>query len=133
MREAKESIILGIGASKRDWRTTDNGYLVMLLRTGIVGLGVYLLMLLSLFIRGIKALHIERRPFQRTVLLTSFVVLINHMIFELTGDFILAVQYSAIFAAFMGLLCSLSRQVLDENYYQGEDYYGGEEEGEIVV
>jgi O-antigen ligase len=133
MREAKESIILGIGVSKLAWRTTDNGYLIMLLRIGIVGLGVYLLMLLSLFIRGIKALRIEKRSFQRTVLLTSFMVLINHMIFEMMGDFFWAPQYSAIFAAFMGLLCGLSRQALEENYYQGEDYYGGEEEEGIAV
>lgn len=128
VREAKESIIFGAGMSKMTYQLTDNGYLIMLLRTGIIGLGVYLLMLLCLFIRGIKALHIEKRPFQRAVLLMSFIVLINHMIFELTGDFFWTVKYNAIFAAFMGLLCSLSRQALDENYYQGEDYYGGEEE-----
>ena len=133
LREAKESIIWGVGMSKLGRQVTDNGYIITLLRTGIIGLGVYLLMLLFLFIRGIKALHIEKRPFQRTVLLTSFIVLINHMIFELTGDFFWNVQYSAIFAAFMGLLCSLSRQALDENYYQGEDYYGGEDEKEIAV
>lgn len=133
MREAKESIVFGVGMSKLTWQLTDNGYIMMLLRTGIVGLGVYLLMLLSLFIRGIKALYTEKRPFQKTVLLTSVIVLINHMIFELTGDFFWAVQYSAIFAAFIGLLCSLSRQALDENYYQGEDYYGGADEEEIAV
>jgi hypothetical protein len=128
LREAKESIVFGVGMSKRTRQTTDNGYIITLLRTGMVGLSVYLLMLLSLFIQGIKALHIEKRPFQRTVLLTSFIVLINHMIFELTGDFFWAVQYSAIFAAFVGLLCSLSREALDEYYYQREDYYGGGEE-----
>lgn len=133
LREAKQSIIWGVGTSKLGEQLTDNGYIITLLRTGIIGLGVYLLMLLSLFIRGIKALHIEKRPFQRTVLLMSFIVLINHMIFELTGDFFWSVQYSAIFAAFMGLLCSLSRQALDENYYQGEDYYGGADEEEIAV
>jgi len=122
LKEAKESIVFGVGMSKLGWQLTDNGYIIMLLRTGIIGLGVYLLMLLSLFIRGIKALRIEKRPYQRTVLLMSFIVLINHMIFELTGDFFWSVQYGAIFAAFMGLLCSLSRQALDENYYQGEDY-----------
>lgn len=133
LREAKQSILWGVGMSKLGRQLTDNGYIITLLRTGIIGLGVYLLMLLSLFIRGIKALHIEKRPFQRTVLLMSFIVLINHMIFELTGDFFWSVQYSAIFAAFMGLLCSLSRQALDENYYQGEDYYGGADEEEIAV
>lgn len=126
VREAKESIIFGEGMSKLGWQLTDNGYLITLLRTGIIGLGVYLLMLLSLFIRGIKALHIEKRLVQRTVLLTSYIVLINHMIFELTGDFFWNVEYSAIFAAFMGLLCSLSRQTLDEKYYRGEDYYNYE-------
>jgi len=133
VREAKESIVFGLGMSKLGWQLTDNGYLIMLLRTGIIGLGVYLLMLLSLFIRGIRALHIEKRPFQRTVLLTSFIVLINHMIFELTGDFFWSVQYSAIFAAFMGLLCSSSREALDEKCYRGEDYYEGVDEEEIAV
>ena len=121
VREAKESIVFGTGMSKLVWQITDNGYIIMLLRTGIIGLVVYLLMLLCLFVRGIKALHIEKRPFQRTVLLTSFMVLINHMIFELTGDFFWGVQYSAIFAAFMGLLCSLSREALDEQ--SSSDYY----------
>ena len=131
VREAKESIIFGVGQRKGIIQTTDNGYIIMVLRTGIVGLCVYLLMLLSLFIRGIKGLHIEKRPFQKTVLLTSFIVLINHMIFEMTGDFFWAVQYSAIFAAFMGLLCSLSREALDEKYYS--DYYDYElsESGDI--
>lgn len=128
MREAKESIVFGVGMSKTIYQTTDNGYLITLLRTGIIGLGVYISMLTALFIRGVKALRIEKRPYQRTVLLASFMVLINHMIFELTGDFSWAVQYSAIFAAFIGLLCSSSRQALDENYYQDEEYYEDSDE-----
>lgn len=129
MREAKESIIFGVGMSKLTWQLTDNGYIMMLLRTGIVGLGVYLLMLLSLFIRGIKALHIEKRPFQRTVLLTSFIVLINHMIFELTGDFFWTVQYGAILAAFMGLLCGLSSQIrLERQYGEYDDFHAADEQ-----
>jgi len=130
VREAKESIIFGVGMSKLGWQLTDNGYIIMLLRAGIVGLCVYLLMLLSLFIRGLKALHIEKRPFQRTVLLTSFVVLINHMIFELTGDFFWSVQYSAIFAAFMGLLCGMSNQLrLERRYGEYDDFRAaGEQE-----
>jgi O-antigen ligase len=133
MRKAKESIVFGVGISKMTYQTTDNGYIIMLLRTGIIGLSIYISMLVALFIRGIKALHIEKKPFQRTVLLMSVIVLINHMIFELTGDFFWSVQYCAIFAAFMGLLCGLSRQALDKNYYQGEDYYGGVDEEEIAV
>jgi len=118
--EAKESIIVGVGISKMIYQTTDNGYIIMLLRMGIIGLIVYISMLTALFIRGIKALHIEKRPYQRTVLLTSFIVLINHMIFELTGDFFWSVEISAIFAAFVGLLCGTSRQALEENYYQSQ-------------
>jgi O-antigen ligase len=123
MREAKKSIILGVGISKIIYQTTDNGYLMMLLRTGIAGLSIYISMLAALFIRGIKALHIEKRPFQRTVLLTSFIVLINHMIFELTGDFFWSVETSAIFSVFIGLLCGSSMQSLEENYYQDEEPY----------
>ena len=133
MREAKESIVFGVGMSKTTYQTTDNGYIIMLLRMGIIGLSIYISMLAALFIRGVKALRIEKRPYQRTVLLASFIVLINHMIFELTGDFFWSVENSAILSAFIGLLCSLSRQALDENYYQGEDYYGGEEENGIAV
>ncbi|MHC4460446.1 MAG: O-antigen ligase family protein [Planctomycetota bacterium] len=132
MRQAKESIIWGIGqTTEKVGLVTDNGYLHTLRITGIIGLGVYLLMLLSLFIRGIKGLHIEKRPFQRTVLLMSFVVLIIHMIFEITADFFWRVQYGAMFAAFMGLLCSLSREALDEKYYS--DYYDYElaESGDV--
>jgi O-antigen ligase len=118
--EAKESIVIGVGISKRFIQTTDNGYIIMLLRMGIIGLIVYISMLAALFIRGIKALHIEKRPYQRTILLTSFIVLINHMIFELTGDFFWSVEISAIFAVFIGLLCGTSRQALEENYHQSQ-------------
>jgi len=118
MREAKESIVFGVGISKTIYQTTDNGYIIMLLRMGIIGLSIYISMLAALFIRGVKALRIEKRPYQRTVLLTSFIVLINHMIFELTGDFFWSVETSAILAAFIGLLCGSSRQALEENYYQ---------------
>ncbi|MDH4238383.1 MAG: O-antigen ligase family protein [Phycisphaerae bacterium] len=122
IREVKESIVFGVGISKTIYQTTDNGYIIMLLRTGIIGLIIYISMLSALFIRGIKALHIEKRPFQRTVLLTSFIVLINHMIFELTGDFFWNVETSAILAAFIGLLCGSSIQSLEENYYQNQQY-----------
>ena len=122
MREAKESIVFGVGISKTIYQTTDNGYIMTLLRTGIIGLSVYISMLAALFIRGIKALRIEKRPYQRIVLLTSFVVLINHMIFELTGDFFWSVELSAILSAFIGLLCGSSRQALEENYYQNQQY-----------
>jgi O-antigen ligase len=133
LARAKENILLGEGMSKMRLQLTDNGYIITLLRVGIIGLGIYLSLLLLLFTRGIKALHIEKRPFQRTLLLTSFVVLINHMTFEITGDFFWSVQYGAIFAAFMGLLCGLSRKALDEYYYQGEEYYEDADEKEIFV
>ena len=133
LARAKDNILLGEGMSKMYRQLTDNGYIITLLRTGILGLGLYLMMLLSLFIQSIKALYIEKRPLQRTLLLTSFIVLINHMIFEITGDFFWNVQYGAIFAAFMGLLCSLYRKTLAENYYQDEEYCENSEETEIMV
>ena len=127
-RKAKESIVIGIGLSKTTYQTTDNGYIIMLLRNGIIGLTVYILMLATLFIRGIKALLIEKNPVPRTILLASVTVLINHMLFEITGDFFWGVQYSAILAAFMGLLCSSSKQALLEHNYQVENYEGVDEE-----
>lgn len=129
VREAKESIILGVGMSKMAYQLTDNGYLITLLRTGIIGLGLYLLMLLRLFILGIKALHVEKRPSQRTVLLTSFMVLITHIIYEITGDYFWNIQYSALFAAFMGLLCGLSNQLrLEHEYNEHDDFYSADDQ-----
>lgn len=122
MAEAKKSILFGVGISKTIYQTTDNGYFIMLLRMGIIGVSVYISMLAALFIRGIKALYIEKRPYQRAMLLTSFIVLINHMIFELTGDFFWSVEISAILSAFIGLLCGTSKQAVEENYYQNQEY-----------
>jgi O-antigen ligase len=133
LARAKENILWGEGIRKMYRQITDNGYIFTLLRVGIIGVSIYLSLLLFLFIRGVKALHIEKRPLERTMLLTSFIVLINHMIFEITGDFFWNVQYGAIFAAFMGLLCGLSRKVLDENYYQGEEYCDYTDANEITV
>lgn len=121
--EIKESPIWGQGERKMYRQLADNGYVVMLLRMGVIGLSVYLFMLFSLLVRGKRALRIEERRFQRTLLLASFMVLINHTIFELTGDFFWNVEYSAIFAAFMGLLCGLSAQArLEQDYLVYYDY-----------
>lgn len=127
LNEAKKSIIWGVGTTTaKGGQITDNGYIITLLRTGMIGLGVYLLMLLCLFIRGIKALHIEQRPFQRAVLLMSFMVLINHMLFEMTADFFWSVQYGTIFGAFMGLLCGMSSQIREEQGDLGDYAYPAE-------
>jgi O-antigen ligase len=121
--EIKESPIWGQGERKMYRQLADNGYVIMLLRMGVIGLSVYLFMLFSLLVRGKRALRIEERRFQRTLLLVAFIVLINHMIFELTGDFFWNVEYSAIFAAFMGLLCGLSAQArLEQDYLVHYDY-----------
>lgn len=131
IRRAKTSIIWGTGTSTETGSyITDNGYLYTLLLTGIMGLGTYLSMLGCLLIRGLKTLRIEHRPLQRAIILASFIVLIGHMIFEITGEFFWVVQYGALFGAFMGVLCGTSAQSIEDQYYSDyQDYELDESEG----
>ncbi len=94
---------------------------------------MYLLMLFGLLIRGLKVLYIEKQPFQRMMLLIVVVILINHCIFEMTGDFFWAPKYSALFAAFMGLLCGVSGQSFKEQYYSEWDCCEYPEEDATIV
>jgi len=135
LREARRSILFGVGGSKMAEQLTDNGYIMVLVRTGIIGLVTYLSMLIYLLTRGVKSIYIEQRPLFKALILTSILVLINHLVFELTADFFWSVKYGAMFALFMGLLCSLSYQVLHDNcYYEEHNEYNYDiSESEIAL
>jgi O-antigen ligase len=123
---AKESPLLGVGVAKAYYQMTDNGYIMMLMRTGILGLSVYLLLLGSLLVKGLKGLHCEGSVCKRMILLTAFLVLINHLIFELTADFFWNIELGELFSLFMGLLCGISGQaVADRRLELQAPYYEG--------
>ena len=114
LNDVKGSMIIGTGASQTILQLSDNGYVMMLLRTGLIGLSIYLLMLGSLFVRGFKAVVIGKERFRLTIILMSFMVLVSHMLYEVVADFLFNVDYIAIAALFLGFLCSMSRESLDE-------------------
>jgi hypothetical protein len=111
---ATESILFGVGVSKLEQQLTDNGYIYTLMRIGVFGLFAYVLMLVALFIRGMKSLYLEHVQLNRAAMLAFIMVLVNTALFEMTGEFLWGVRYGAIFAAFMGLLCGFSRQIQEE-------------------
>jgi O-antigen ligase len=128
LRMAKDSLLLGVGPTKSLETTADNGYIFMLVRLGIFGLLIYLLMLLGLFIRGIRAFYHELSPHKKAVMLAATMVLVNHTVFEMAGEFFWAIKYGAVFSVFLGVLCGLSRQIMDEkslfdNYEQPAQNY----------
>ncbi len=128
--KAKESPLLGVGVAKSYYQVTDNGYIMMLLRAGLLGLSIYVLMLLSLMWKGVRGLYYETNAIKKTVVLIPVLVLINHMIFEMTADFFWSVQLGELFALFAGMLCGMGGQALvDHNYNQQQNYYDMLDEG----
>lgn len=121
LNAVRDSIIIGTGGSQSIYQLSDNGYIMMLLRTGIIGLSIYLCMLAALSFRCIKAFILEKELHNRTIMLVSIMVLICHMLFEVVADFFFSVHYMAVLGFFMGLLCSLSTGASYPVFY--EDQY----------
>ncbi|MDD5326965.1 MAG: O-antigen ligase family protein [Phycisphaerae bacterium] len=132
LAKAKDSILVGVGASKTVTQLTDNGYIYTLLRVGIIGLTLYVSMIVSLFILGIKSFALTSSPLKRAALLAFTMVVVNSAIFELSGEFFWNIRYGEVFATFMGLLCGLSNQTRyeykyglyndNDNYYPIDEY-----------
>ena len=122
LAEVSESWIIGIGATKAQKQLSDNGYIQMLLRTGIIGLLVYVLMYVALLRRGLKAFFAETAPHRKAIITAVTGVLVGQMVFEITGDFFWNPQNQALFAAFVGVLCGISGQTLYEGGAQRIDY-----------
>ncbi|MFA6175933.1 MAG: O-antigen ligase family protein, partial [Phycisphaerae bacterium] len=82
---AKGSYIFGVGGTRfvrQQQQLADNGYIMMLLRTGLVGLGIYLLMLIRLSYRGSMTFLREKESHIRCLILISLMVLVCHILFE---------------------------------------------------
>jgi O-antigen ligase len=121
LQTASESIVVGVGATKIQLQLTDNGYFFTLLRLGIIGLSVYIIMLALLLKRGLKAIRTETRLYHRAVILGFVMVLLTHLIFEVTGEFFWNVRYGELFACFMGLLCGFSMQIQGDYWRAAAD------------
>lgn len=122
--KVKESIIWGKGMAKfSDKQLTDNGYIMVMLRTGITGFIVYISMFLSLFVLGLKAYWFEKRPYQKAMITFVLIALVSQMLYDVTADFFWLIEYSVLFTGLMGLLCSMSKQALDEKARQSVSYY----------
>ena len=125
---ASESPIIGVGASKTADQLTDNGYVQMYLRTGIAGVLLYGGMLLTLFVMALRSWRYTVAGWQRALLLGTLLVLVNHVLFEWTGDFFWHIRYGAVLGAFIGMMCGFSRQLIgqancNELEYSGSDEY----------
>ncbi|MBI9015960.1 MAG: O-antigen ligase family protein [Phycisphaerae bacterium] len=114
---AKESIVFGEGASRITFQLSDNGYIMMLLRTGIIGAILYLSLLIYLIIIGVSSCLNETRQLQKAIVYMGVAALVNHLIFELTADFLWNVELVAIWAAYMGILCGISYQRKQYHFY----------------
>lgn len=119
----KGSYLIGTGGSTTTVQLSDNGYLMMLLRTGVIGLVVYLLMLARLSVRGVKAFLLEKESYQRTIMLMSLMVFVCHLLFEVVADFLFNVQYMGVLGIFIGLMCGLSRTSIDNSICDNQDFY----------
>ncbi|MBN1818391.1 MAG: O-antigen ligase family protein [Sedimentisphaerales bacterium] len=106
LNKMQDSPIIGVGMSKMERQTTDNGYIIILLRTGIIGLIIYLWMLLGFLFKGVRNLFVQNDPYRRALLLISVSVVLSHMLFDITADFFWDIRYSGILSIFIGLLCS---------------------------
>lgn len=114
---AAESPLIGVGATKTVDQLTDNGYVQTYLRMGFLGLLIYLGMLVMLFRTGFTGWRCAITGWQRGLILGAFLVLINHCLFEWTGDFFWHIRYGAVLAAFLGILCGCARQLAVESAY----------------
>jgi O-antigen ligase len=128
LRMAKDSILWGVGPTKSFITLVDNGYIYMLVRLGIFGLLIYLLMLLCLLMRGIRAFFHEQSPHKRAIMLGTTMVLVNHAVFEITGEFFWNIKYGAVLSVFLGILCGLSSQIRSELKGYGDYTYFSESE-----
>jgi O-antigen ligase len=117
IKMAKDSLLWGVGPTKAVATTADNGYLFTLVRLGIFGLLIYLLMLFRLLIRGIRTFFCELSPYKKALMLSLTMVLANHIVFEITGEFFWNVKYGAVFSVFLGVLGGLIAQIEDERKY----------------
>lgn len=107
----KGSILIGRGPTKTETQLTDNGYLYTLFRVGLLGLIVYLSMLGNTFIKGLTTLRKVDNKFRRGALLGLTLVIVNHAVFEMTGEFFWNIRYGALLSAMMGLLCAVCADV----------------------
>lgn len=122
LQRAAESPLIGVGPSKiLGWeQLTDNGYLMMLMRLGILGLLTYVIMLISIFIRSTRILIKESRPWQKAILLGCVLAFVTHMLFEITGDFLWRTRYNEFFAAVAGMICGAACQLRIESDFAEE-------------
>ena len=135
LKKAGESPIYGVAPSKVRWQTIDNGYIFILMTMGIVGLSLYLLMLVSLFIKGMKAFGHEVDPYKKAFMLALIMVLVNHCVFEITGEFFWNVLHGQVLAVFLGLLCSFATQIRQEQqqYYYSKDHENYYDDSDLLA
>jgi O-antigen ligase len=108
--EAKSSILFGVGSRKASYQITDNGYLYTLLKCGLLGLIPYVMMLILLLLRGVRAYFAERDRAYRLSIAFGTAIVLSHAIFEFTGDFFWNIGYGAFVAALIGMLCGATRR-----------------------
>lgn len=115
IKEGMQSPLLGVGPTKQFVQLTDNGYINMFQRMGIIGLTIYVTMLLSFVWRGFKGMRKAWGPTQRAITTGLFLLPITHIIYEITGDFLWNIRYGALVMCFLGLMCGVSNQVQQES------------------
>jgi O-antigen ligase len=121
LRYASESPVFGIGAAKMFYgRAVDNGYLYALLRTGIVGAFFYILFLVVVMFKSFSNITSNKDVYIKGLSLFAFVVVFQHLLYEMTADFFWAPDYNVVFGFFIGLICNPylrgTQARIDNNY-----------------
>jgi hypothetical protein len=68
-------------------------------------------MLGNTFSKGLTTLRKVDNKFRRGALLGLTLVIVNHAVFEMTGEFFWNIRYGALLSAMMGLLCAVCADV----------------------
>jgi hypothetical protein len=110
----QDSILIGVGATKTTSQISDNGYVFTLLRVGIVGLSVYVSFLYFLLKKGLSSALQSKKRYHKAVLIGLTMIVCNHIIFEISGEFFWNIRYGALFCAMTGLLCGIA---VDSKHY----------------
>jgi O-antigen ligase len=121
LRDAMTSIIWGIGSSKFFSTFVDNGYISVLQKTGLIGLSMYLLLLGKAAFKSFRLYRRFASAFHAAILLSCFLAVFAHSVFEITAEMFWTVRYTGIFAAVIGIIYGLDRNFREAYSYNSTD------------
>lgn len=87
----------------------DNFYYTILLNTGIIGLILFLLLIVAIFIFSIKLILRTKDKFIKNFLIGINITLVIYLIFAITTNFIESFPESVFFWFLIGTICAIKR------------------------